>query len=109
MESALNVPHGWFNPFFGWHLNLDWSNIIPDANKKIADDGLDCLVSFYDDVVQRGVCCVSWPGPNYDMQKILSSQFAKGSIKDDRFCIDHFIADPVFNGYWIDCVRPLIF
>src|SRR5580765_893525 len=34
---AVHVPAGWENPFFGWKLNLDWSNIVADANKKIKD------------------------------------------------------------------------
>lgn len=37
--APLNVPRGWTDPFFGWHLNLDWSHMLADANKKIADDG----------------------------------------------------------------------
>ncbi|MET0572473.1 MAG: sodium:solute symporter, partial [Pedobacter agri] len=37
--SYINVPRGWANPFFGWNLDLDWSNLVKDANKKIADDG----------------------------------------------------------------------
>src|SRR5690349_20062019 len=30
----LAVPEGWHDPFFGWKLDLDWSNILPAANKK---------------------------------------------------------------------------
>src|SRR6185503_9506210 len=36
---GTNVPAGWEDPFFNWHLNLDWTAIVPDANKKIASDG----------------------------------------------------------------------
>ena len=25
IAAILNVPEGWGNPFFGWHLNLDWT------------------------------------------------------------------------------------
>src|SRR5438045_4907768 len=37
--KGLNVPHHWSDPFFGWNLNLDWSTIIADVNKKITEDG----------------------------------------------------------------------
>ena len=36
--SAL-VPDGWNNLFFGWELGLDWSNLMPSVNNKIASDG----------------------------------------------------------------------
>ena len=26
--KTLVVPPGWDSPFFGWHLNLDWSGTI---------------------------------------------------------------------------------
>ena len=28
------VPAGWDNIFFGWHLNLDWSTLLPAANDE---------------------------------------------------------------------------
>src|SRR5215475_6341834 len=34
--SSLAVPRGWFNPFFGWRLGMDWRGLVDDANKKIA-------------------------------------------------------------------------
>src|SRR5690606_15442966 len=33
------VPEGWSNVFFGWELGLDWTNIMPSVNNKIASDG----------------------------------------------------------------------
>src|SRR5208337_1863395 len=33
------TPEGWDNVFFGWHLNLDWSTLIPAASAKINQDG----------------------------------------------------------------------
>ena len=44
--QTLNVPEGWSNPFFGWNLNLDWSDIVADANKKIKMMALVCLDYF---------------------------------------------------------------
>ncbi|MDD2419948.1 MAG: sodium:solute symporter, partial [Bacteroidales bacterium] len=38
--SAL-TPEGWDNLFFGWNLDLDWGNLMPALNDKIATDGYD--------------------------------------------------------------------
>ena len=45
--QTLIVPEGWGNPFFGWKLNLDWSKIAAEANKKIADDGFSLFGIFF--------------------------------------------------------------
>ena len=84
--GGLNVPHGWFNPFFGWHLNLDWSNIIPDANKKIGDDGFGLFGFFFMMMLFKGAfAALAGPAPNYDMQKILSSRSPKEASKMTGF------------------------
>ncbi|HEY4207762.1 MAG TPA: sodium:solute symporter, partial [Puia sp.] len=38
-SHALPVPKGWLDPFFGVRLHMDWGAILPDAAKKIRDDG----------------------------------------------------------------------
>jgi SSS family solute:Na+ symporter len=84
--NSLNVPPGWTNPFFGWHLNLNWSNIIPDANKKIADDGFGLFGFFFMMMLFKGVfAAAAGPAPNYDMQKILSSRSPKEASKMTGF------------------------
>jgi solute:Na+ symporter, SSS family len=84
--TSLNVPPGWTNPFFGLHLNLDWSNIIPDANKKIADDGFGLFGVFFMMMLFKGVfAAAAGPAPNYDMQKILSSRSPKEASKMTGF------------------------
>jgi len=84
--NSLNVPHGWTNPFFEWHLNLNWSNIIPDANKKIADDGFGLFGFFFMMMLFKGVfAAAAGPAPNYDMQKILSSRSPKDASKMTGF------------------------
>ena len=40
------VPAGWENLFFGWHLGLDWSTLLPAATAKIAQDGYE-LFGFF--------------------------------------------------------------
>ena len=55
VEAALNVPNGWGNPFFGWHLNLDWTKYVAAANQKIADDGYDLFGFFFMMMLFKGV------------------------------------------------------
>ena len=85
-EAALNVPPGWGNPFFGWHLNMDWSNYVAAANKKIADDGYNLFGFFFMMMLFKGLfASLAGPAPNYDMQKILSSRSPKEASKMTGF------------------------
>ena len=84
--NALNVPGGWDNPFFGWNLDLDWSNIIPDANKKIESDGYSLFGIFFMMMLFKGIfASLAGPAPNYDMQKILSTRSPKDASKMTGF------------------------
>jgi len=84
--TSLNVPHGWANPFFNWHLNLDWSNIIPDANKKIDKDQYGLFGFFFMMMLFKGVfASLAGPAPNYDMQKVLSTRSPKDAGKMSGF------------------------
>lgn len=84
--SKLNVPAGWENPFFGWHLNLDWSKYVAAANQKIAEDGFDLFGFFFMMMLFKGVfAALAGPAPNYDMQKILSSRSPKEASKMTGF------------------------
>ncbi|MGZ3938616.1 MAG: sodium:solute symporter family protein, partial [Flavisolibacter sp.] len=84
--TSLHVPHGWFNPFFGWHLNLDWSHLIPAANEKIVDDGFGLFGIFFMMMLFKGVfAALAGPAPNYDMQKILSTRSPKEASKMTGF------------------------
>lgn len=84
--NALNVPAGWTNPFFNWHLNLDWSATIRDANKKINDDGFELFGFFFMMMLFKGAfAALAGPAPNYDMQKILSSRSPKEASKMTGF------------------------
>jgi SSS family solute:Na+ symporter len=83
---TLNVPKGWDNPFFGWKLNLDWSHIAADANKKIADDGFSLFSLFFGMMLLKGVfASLAGPAPNYDMQKVLSTRSPKDASKMTGF------------------------
>ena len=69
------VPVGWDNVFFGWHLNLDWSTLLPAASTKIAQDGYGIFGFFVMMLLFKGVLIsAAGPAPNYDMQRVLSSK-----------------------------------
>jgi Na+/proline symporter len=83
---TLLVPEGWSNPFFSWKLNLDWSKIAADANKKIADDGFSLFGLFFMMMLLKGVfASLAGPAPNYDMQKVLSTRSPKDASKMTGF------------------------
>lgn len=83
---SLNVPVGWNNPFFGWKLNLNWTNIVNDANKKIASDGYGLFGLLFMMMLFKGVfAAAAGPAPNYDMQKILSTRSPKEASKMTGF------------------------
>ncbi|HEX2848779.1 MAG TPA: sodium:solute symporter family protein [Chitinophagaceae bacterium] len=85
-DHPLTVPAGWTNPFFGWDLGLDWSRIVPDANKKIAADGFGVFGFFFMMMLFKGVfASLAGPAPNYDMQKILSTRSPKEASKMSGF------------------------
>jgi Na+/proline symporter len=69
------VPAGWDNLFFGWHLNLDWSVLLPAATAKIAEDKYELFGFFVMMLLFKGILIsAAGPAPNYDMQRILSSK-----------------------------------
>ncbi len=73
--QTLHVPPGWSDIFFGWNLDLDWSDIIADVNQKIIDDKYSPFGMFFSLMLAKGVLAsIAGPAPNYDMQKILSTK-----------------------------------
>jgi Na+/proline symporter len=69
------VPAGWDNVFFGWHLNLDWSTLIPATSTRIAQDGYGLFGFFVMMLLFKGVLIsAAGPAPNYDMQRVLASK-----------------------------------
>lgn len=84
--NTIHVPEGWSNPFFSWNLDLNWSTIVPDADKKIADDGYSLFGFFFMMMLFKGIFAAgAGPAPNYDMQKILSSRSPKDASKMTGF------------------------
>lgn len=75
---ASYVPNGWSDVFFGWTLNLDWSNILPAVNQRISADGYGMFGFFFMMILFKGILVsMAGPGPNYDLQRILSAKNPK--------------------------------
>ena len=69
------IPAGWMNPFFGWHLGLDWKGILDTANAKIHADGNELFGIIFGLMFFKGVLAsLAGPAPNYDMQRILATR-----------------------------------
>jgi SSS family solute:Na+ symporter len=84
--ASVAVPRSWFNPFFGWRLDMDWRGLIDDANKKIADDGYSLFGLFFMMMLFKGVfASLAGPAPNYDMQKVLSTRSPEEASKMSGF------------------------
>jgi len=82
----LEVPDGWSNPFFGFRMDLDWSNIIPEVNQKIESDGYEPFGIFFTLMLIKGVLgSMAGPAPNFDMQKLLSTRSPKDAAKMSGF------------------------
>jgi solute:Na+ symporter, SSS family len=82
----LNVPDGWFNPFFGWRLDLHWKGILDDADKKIQGDGFSLFGLFFMMMLFKGVVAsMAGPMPSYDMQKVLSTRNPREASKMSGF------------------------
>ncbi|HSY84207.1 MAG TPA: sodium:solute symporter family protein [Gemmatimonadaceae bacterium] len=80
------IPHGWRNPFFGWHLDLDWSHIMPAVDQRIASDGWSLFGAFFAMMLFKGLLQAgAGPAPNYDMQRILSTRSPSEAAKMNGF------------------------
>jgi SSS family solute:Na+ symporter len=82
----LNVPGGWYSPFFGTHLGLSWTGIINEVNDKIKSDGYSLFGLFFMMMTFKGFfAALAGPAPNYDMQKILSTRSPEEASKMSGF------------------------
>ena len=72
------VPDGWGNLFFGWHLNLDWSELLPSVNEQIAADGFSLFTIFFMMILFKGILnSMAGPSPGYDLQRVLAARTPK--------------------------------
>jgi SSS family solute:Na+ symporter len=82
----LNVPDGWFSPFFGLNLDINWSGIISEVSDKIQSDGYSLFSLFFGMMLFKGILVsAAGPAPNYDMQKILATKSPKEAAKMSGF------------------------
>lgn len=75
-QIATVVPDTWDKLWFGWNLDLDWSNsAFPQVNHKIASDGFDLFGILFILMVLKGIfASIAGPVPSYDMQRILATK-----------------------------------
>jgi hypothetical protein len=80
--KTLVVPPGWDSPFFGWHLNLDWSGTIAAVNDKIKEDQFGLFGVLMMLMLFKGILAsAAGPAPNYDMQKVLATRSGAEAAK----------------------------
>lgn len=85
MLSAA-VPVGWDSAGFGWYLDVDWAGKLDAANAKIASDGYSLFAIFFMVILYKGILMsLAGPAPNYDMQRVLSTQSPKEAAKMSGF------------------------
>ena len=86
LDAPLNVPGGWESPFFGMHLNIDWTGIIDKANLAIQEHGMSLFGFIFSMMVLKGILVSgAGPAPNYDMQKILATKSPSDAAKMSGF------------------------
>lgn len=79
-DLAAVTPSGWHQLFFGWRLHLDWNQILPAVNSKIASDGYTFFTIIWMMMVFKGILVsIAGPAPNYDMQRVLATRNPKES------------------------------
>lgn len=72
------VPAGWDNPFFGWTLDLNWSEKLPQLTERMSNEPYSLMGLFVMMALFKGIfMSMAGPAPNYDMQKILSCKSPK--------------------------------
>ncbi len=80
------IPSGWKDLFFGWKLNLDWSNLIPAVKDKITADGYEFFSIIMMIMVFKGfLVSIAGPVPSYDMQRILATKSPRDAARMTGF------------------------
>ncbi|MDB3901198.1 Na+:solute symporter [Flavobacteriaceae bacterium] len=82
------VPGGWENLFFGWTMDLDWSQTLPKLNEKIKTDGFEIIGALFMMMLFKGFfSSLAGPVPGYDMQRLLSAKNPYEAAKMSGFTI----------------------
>jgi len=80
------IPAGWKDLFFGWKLNLDWSNLIPSVTNKIKVDGYEYFSIIFMIMIFKGILAsIAGPVPSYDLQRILSTKSPRDAARMTGF------------------------
>jgi solute:Na+ symporter, SSS family len=83
-----HIPAGWKDFWFGWNLNLDWSNVLPSVNERIEADGFSLFGWAMMLMIFKGLLAsMAGPVPSYDMQRILATRSASDASKMSGFTI----------------------
>jgi Na+/proline symporter len=70
-----SVPATWGRLWPGVRLDLDWSQLLPSVQGRIAHDGYALFGAFLGMTLFKGVLVsAAGPAPNYDMQRILAAR-----------------------------------
>ena len=81
-QVAAATPEGWNNLMPEWRLSLDWSELFPELNDKIAADGYEMFGMLLMMMILKGVfASLAGPVPSYDMQRILSTRTPSEAAK----------------------------
>lgn len=87
-DIIQGVPQGWDELFFGWKMDLDWSETLPQLNKKIATDGFEWIGPLFMMMLFKGFfSSLAGPVPGYDMQRLLSTKSPLEAAKMSGFTI----------------------
>ena len=82
------VPGGWENLFFGWTMDLYWSQTLPQLNEKIKTDGFEIIGALFMMMLFKGFfSSLAGPVPGYDMQRLLSAKNPYEAAKMSGFTI----------------------
>ncbi|MBV6647094.1 MAG: Na+:solute symporter, partial [Cyclobacteriaceae bacterium] len=83
---AAVTPSGWDDIFFGWRLDLNWSELMPQVNESITNDGWGIFGWFFIMMLFKGILVsAAGPAPNFDMQRILATKTPAEASKMSGF------------------------
>lgn len=77
------VPANWDELFFGWQLDLNWTNTqFPGVNGKIEQDNFSMFGILFMMMIFKGIfASIAGPVPSYDMQRLLSAKKPSDAAK----------------------------